>query len=177
MYLNLCNRTYAFIDGSNVYKGAEEAGLQIDYAKLRHYLNTRYGVSKIFYFSGTSNDPDRLLLHENLQKMEYEVKLVPTKRFADGKVKGDVDSRMTFEMMRVKEEYDSAVVFTGDGDFFWVLEYLIAMKTRVHLFGFAGRTARDLKKMFKKRFSDLDRLEALLKIKENDNGVAITATP
>ncbi|KKW09488.1 MAG: hypothetical protein UY44_C0001G0053 [Candidatus Kaiserbacteria bacterium GW2011_GWA2_49_19] len=173
-------RVFAFIDGSNVYKGAEQAGWQVDFVKLRHYLMTRYGVSKIFYFSGTSNNPDRLLLHENLQKLGYEVKLVPTKRFADGKVKGDVDSRMTFEMMRTEKEYDSAVVFTGDGDFFWVLEYLRAVKTRVHLFGFASRTARDLKIMFKNHFADIGRLAALLKVATvdiNDNGVAITATP
>ena len=128
------SRVVAFVDASNIHKGAEANGWEVDYSKLRNYLMTRYKVSKILFFGSTSNDPERILLHENIQKLGYEILLVPTKRFADGKLKADVDSRMTFEMMRLKEEYDEAIVITGDGDFFWVLEYLLVVKNSMKLF-------------------------------------------
>jgi len=75
-----------------------------------------------------------------------------------------VDSRMTFEMMRMEKEYDKAVVLTGDGDFFWVLEYLRAVKERIWLFGIAARTARDLKRLFRGDFADINRLSNELTI-------------
>ena len=46
-------RTYAFIDASNLFYGGEKSlGWKIDYEKLLHYLKEKYGVSKTFYFGG-----------------------------------------------------------------------------------------------------------------------------
>ena len=39
-------------------------------------------------------------------------------RLANGQPKADVDSVMTFEMMRRVNEYESAIVMTGDGDYY-----------------------------------------------------------
>lgn len=155
-------RAYAFIDLSNVFRGAESEGWKMDYERLQHYLATRYDVTRAFVFGGTSNRPDRVELHEQLVRLGYEVLLVPTRTFKDGTSKADVDSRMTFEMMRMEKEYDRAVVFTGDGDFYWVLEYLRATKERVWLFGIAARTARDLKRLFRSDFSNISDLRNVL---------------
>ncbi|OYV28110.1 MAG: hypothetical protein B7W98_00260, partial [Parcubacteria group bacterium 20-58-5] len=158
--------TYAFIDLANVFKGAESEEWSVDYEKLQRYLATRYGVTRAFVFGGTSNRPDRVELHEQLVRLGYEVLLVPTRNFKDGTSKADVDSRMTFEMMRMERGYDRAVVFTGDGDFYWVLEYLRATKERVWLFGIAARTALDLKRMFKSDFSNLSDLRGVLAVRK-----------
>lgn len=46
-------RTHAFIDASNLFYGGEKSlGWKIDYEKLLHYLQDKYGVSKAFYFGG-----------------------------------------------------------------------------------------------------------------------------
>lgn len=46
-------RTFAFIDASNLFYGGEKSlGWKIDYAKLRKYLERKYGVSKAYYFGG-----------------------------------------------------------------------------------------------------------------------------
>ena len=140
--------TYAFIDGANVGRGAEASGWKIDYAKLARYLATRFGADRVFYFSGTSDKPERIKLYEQLRQLGFEVLLTPTRRFSDGTTKADVDSRMTFEMMRMKDEYDRAVALTGDGDFYWVLEYLRKQKDRVALLSFGKRTARSLTRLF-----------------------------
>lgn len=159
-------RVYAFIDLANVFRGAESEGWEVGYEKLQRYLATRYGVTRAFVFGGTSNRPDRVELHEQLVRLGYEVLLVPTRTFKDGTSKADVDSRMTFEMMRMEKEYNRAVVFTGDGDFYWVLEYLRATRERVWLFGVAKRTARDLKRMFRSDFSNISDLRDVLAVRK-----------
>ena len=46
-------RTYAFIDASNLFYGGEKSlGWSIDYQKLFEYLRERYGVTKVLYFGG-----------------------------------------------------------------------------------------------------------------------------
>ena len=46
-------RTLAFIDASNLFYGGEKSlGWKIDYQKLLHYLQEKYGVSSAFYFGG-----------------------------------------------------------------------------------------------------------------------------
>ena len=46
-------RAHAFIDASNLFYGGEKSlGWKIDYEKLMHYLENKYGVSQVFYFGG-----------------------------------------------------------------------------------------------------------------------------
>lgn len=46
-------KTIAFIDASNLFYGGEKSlGWRIDYAKLRDYLERKYGVSALYYFGG-----------------------------------------------------------------------------------------------------------------------------
>ena len=46
-------KTFAFIDASNLFYGGEKSlGWKIDYKKLFHYLQEKYGASNVFYFGG-----------------------------------------------------------------------------------------------------------------------------
>ena len=46
-------RTFVFIDASNLFYGGEKSlGWRVDYRALIHYLQEKYGASKIFYFGG-----------------------------------------------------------------------------------------------------------------------------
>lgn len=42
-----------------------------------------------------------------------------------GKNKGNVDTEMWFELSNMKDEYDTAILFSGDGDFAYIIERLI----------------------------------------------------
>ena len=103
-----------------------------------------------------------------LLSLGYELKLVRLKIFKDGKKKADTDSRMTFEMMKMFGEYDRAVVLSGDGDFYWVLEYLKDVKEKVWLLGMASRTARDLTKLFGPNFIHLGNVRKSIEKNEAD---------
>ena len=157
------HKTYAFIDASNIIYGCTSQGWKMDFAKLIKYLKSRFSCQNIFYYAGLDQENKKQLkFYEKLAKFGYILKLVPIKRFKDGKVKGDVDSRMTFELMRYLEEYKAAIVLTGDGDYYWVLEFLLQKRKSVKIISFSNRTAQELKKLVGEEFTDLSRIKESL---------------
>jgi len=158
--------TYVFIDATNIIYGATRAGWKVDFQKLFHYLKTRYEAKKIYYFAGVDNEnPKQLKFYEKLREFGYFLKLVPVKKFSDGKKKADVDSRMTFEMMLLSEEYQKTLVFTGDGDYFWVLEYLKKQK-QVKLFGCGRSIAHELKRLLGGNITDINLIKEIVSYKK-----------
>lgn len=159
--------TYAFIDATNIIYGASNHGWRMDFAKLSQYLKTRFEVSRIFYYAGADNENlKQLKFYEKLQQFGYQLRLVPVKTFKDGKKKADVDSRMTFEMMRYFPEYDRVITMTGDGDFYWVLEYLIGTKDKTFLVSHRQNTAAELKKLFGHTYICLDDIKHRLSFRK-----------
>lgn len=159
-------KTYVFIDASNIIYGASNHGWKMDFKKLAHYLKTRFKAVRVIYYAGLDAENNKQLgFYEKLQEFNYILRLVPVKTFKDGKKKADVDSRMTFEIMKYFSKYNRAIVMTGDGDFYWVLEYLLEKKKEVKLLSHADSTARELKKLFGEEFTDLGRIKSVLEYK------------
>jgi uncharacterized LabA/DUF88 family protein len=156
-------KTYAFIDASNIIYGYTRAGWKMDFEKLAEYLKTRYKIQHLLYYAGLDPDNKKQLgFYEALQKLGYETRLVPVKRYSDGSRKGDVDARLAFEAMRFSSEYSSAVFLTGDGDYFWLLEYLLESGKDARLIGHSINTARDLKRLFGPSFMPLENIKHLV---------------
>ena len=120
-------KTYAFIDGNNLYLGAKTQGINLDYGKLRKYLRSKFGVEKAFIFIGY--DHRHTTLYTNLQSMEYILIFKPTIAFTDknGKrtMKGNVDAELVLHAAAIEfDNYDKAVIMTSDGDFACLMKYL-----------------------------------------------------
>lgn len=156
--------TYAFIDASNIIYSAARSGWKVDFEKLAKYLHERFGVQRIIYFAGVDTENlKQLKFYETLQKFGYELRLIPVRTFSDGSKKADVDSRMTFEMMLYFKEYEKAIIMTGDGDYYWVLEYLLKEKHgQIILISHSKTTARDLKKLFASKATDIETLRKII---------------
>jgi len=157
---------YAFIDASNIIYGCTRAGWKMDFEKLAGYLRTRYKVQHLLYYGGLDpSNKKQLGFYEVLQKLGYETRLVPVKRYSDESRKGDVDARLAFEAMQFYPEYSSAVFLTGDGDYFWLLEYLLKNKKDIRLMGHSINTARDLKQLFGASFMPLENIRHIVERK------------
>jgi uncharacterized LabA/DUF88 family protein len=49
--------TYAFVDAANLFYGGEKSmHFRVDYEKLIKYLREKFGVTKVFYYSGVDTD-------------------------------------------------------------------------------------------------------------------------
>lgn len=139
----------------------------MDFEKLIKYFRTRFGATNILYYAGLdSENKKQILFYELLQKFGYEIKLVPVKRFKDGKRKGDVDARLTFEAMKYFNDYNKAIFLTGDGDYYWLLEYLLEKGKDIKLMAHSKNTAQELKQLFGGEFTDISRLKILLQFNE-----------
>ena len=171
--------TYAFVDAANIiYRNSEPNPWKIDLKKLIKYLKERFGTSKILYFGGLDDrNKTQIRIYKKLESWGYELRLNPVKRFVNERgewyLKADVDARMAFEAMHLQNDYDRAVFLTGDGDFFWLLEYLVQRKEKIWLLASPKKTAKELKKIFGPDFANLDNLRSLLEyqqvLKETDS--------
>lgn len=117
---------YAFIDSQNLNLSIREQGWILDFGKFRTYLTRKYDITKAFIFIGYVHENQSL--YTNLQKDGYILIFKPTLKLPDGKAKGNVDAELVLYTMIEWDNYDQALIVTGDGDFYCLVEYLT--KTR-----------------------------------------------
>ncbi len=122
---------YVFIDGQNLYLSLKSKGWSIDYSKFRRYLSEKYSITKAFYFIG--EDRSQQVVYDSLKKAGFEVvfkKLVEYKKRINGKIqtfqKGNIDSDLIMRVVREveKDNFDKAMLISGDGDFLPLLDWL-----------------------------------------------------
>ncbi len=117
---------YAFIDSQNLNLGIESSGWELDYRKFRLYLKNKYNVSEAYLFIGHLDGNEAL--YTRLQKSGFILVFKPTLEIKkDGKttVKGNVDAELVLHAMIEFNNYEKAVIVSGDGDFHCLIEYLV----------------------------------------------------
>lgn len=117
---------YAFIDSQNLNLGVRSQGWILDFARFRVYLKDKYAVTKAFLFIGYV--AENQVLYTKLQQARYIVIFKPTLEVTmEGRViiKGNVDAELVLHAMIEYQNYEKAVIVSGDGDFHCLIEYLV----------------------------------------------------
>jgi uncharacterized LabA/DUF88 family protein len=114
---------YAFIDSQNLNLSIREQEWVLDFARFRVYLRDKYSIQQAFLFLGYV--PDNQPLYTSLQKDGYIIVLKPTLILPGGTVKGNVDAELVLHSMVEYLNYDKALIITGDGDFYCLIDYLL----------------------------------------------------
>lgn len=122
MTFNIKLPNYAFIDSQNVYLSVKNQGWKVDYSKLIIYLKDKYKVSKAYLFMGYLDGNQQL--YKKLQEDGFIVIFKPTLVNKDGSTKGNCDAELVLHTMIEYQNYDKAVIISGDGDFFCLVQYL-----------------------------------------------------
>ena len=122
---------YAFIDSQNLTLSIRSQRWRLDYKKFLKYIQHHYHITKAFIFIGYI--PQNQSLYTNLQKYGYILVFKPTLRLPSGKVKGNVDAELVLHTMIEYKNYDKALIVTGDGDFFCLVDYLIKKKKLLNI--------------------------------------------
>ena len=128
---NCTVKTYAFIDSQNLNLGIRSLGWKLDWRKFRQYLRNKYLTLETFLFIGYK--PGNEDLYTNLQKMGYTVILKPTMELPDKTVKGNVDAELVLHTLIEFNNFDKAIIVSGDGDFFCLVEYLEKKNKLLHI--------------------------------------------
>lgn len=126
---------YAFIDSQNLNLGVRNdikygktvkyRGWNLDFTKFYVYLKENLKVKKAFLFIGYMKENKEL--YKSLKKAGYELVFKPileVKTKKEVKIKGNVDAELVLHAMIHFEDYQRAVIVSGDGDFHCLVEYL-----------------------------------------------------
>ncbi|HET9098197.1 MAG TPA: NYN domain-containing protein [Candidatus Saccharimonadales bacterium] len=136
------HNNYAFIDSQNLNLGTQRMGWKVDWRRFRQYLKDKHHVNKAYMFIGYMSENESL--YEYMHELGFLVVLKPTvdvsantetstKAETSGKsveekekptIKGNVDAELVLYAMKELQNYDKALIVSGDGDFFSLAEYL-----------------------------------------------------
>ena len=116
---------YAFIDSQNLNLGVRSLGWKLNFYKFRIYLEEKLHVQKAYLFIG--HVPGNQKLYSYLKKCGYFIVFKPTLEFNRKKesfTKGNVDAELVLHTMIQWNNFDSAIIVSGDGDFYCLVQYL-----------------------------------------------------
>lgn len=115
---------FAYIDGQNLIMAIKELGWVLDTYRFRIYLKEKYSVTRAYLFIGFMEEHQSL--YKSLQERGYILIFRPTLKDKDGKIrKGNCDTELVLQSMIDKNQYGKAIIVTGDGDFYCLVNYLI----------------------------------------------------
>src|SRR5215471_3139760 len=143
-------RAYAFIDSQNLNIGTQKFGWKMNWARFRTFLAEQYGVEKAYMFIGYI--PENEDLYEKMHAAGYLVVLKPTfdvtkprpesekggDKEDEKPVKGNIDADLVLWAMKEMPNYQKAIIVSGDGDFYSLVEYLEGKGRLLHLLAPSG---------------------------------------
>ena len=174
----------AFIDVYNTANTTEKLhNFVIDWAKLYDYLKNKWNCEKIFFYAGIEiGDSNTEEEYASLKKLGYEmqtkltmsykrkdkaIKIICSKCSAENTKsvsmgydkKSNCDSELTVDTLELAQPNTEMFLFTGDGDFAYLIKKLIEKGVSVKLVSSNVKSSTS-----NRRFSS--RLRELLRIKE-----------
>lgn len=128
-------RMSLFIDGGNLYHAAKLLNFKIDFMRLKDYFVPEMNkLSDAFYYSAF-NPSDEFIFRilDWLRHNGFVVRTKEVKKYPDKTMKGNLDVEIVIDMLTTIEEYDVAILFSGDGDFVRCVEELQKRGKIVHV--------------------------------------------
>ncbi|MCK5416602.1 NYN domain-containing protein [Candidatus Parcubacteria bacterium] len=117
---------YAFIDSQNLNLAIRDCGWNLNFKKFYIYLQHKYRTNKVFLFIGYISSNKKLYLY--LEKIGYTIIYKPVIGQTSGFVKGNVDAELVLHVMLQYKNFDKAIIISGDGDFYCLIEQLLKDK-------------------------------------------------
>ena len=145
------DKIFCFIDGENIRSSLQAMGYKgFDYAKLYDWLTKKKGVSRVYLYAAIeTGDTEKATRYKELEDIGYIVSLKKVMIYAQkplslavecpecehdfihkqprrSKPKANCDVELTLDVMNhgVRGRYKEIIVFSGDGDFGRLYEYV-----------------------------------------------------
>lgn len=143
------NNNYAFIDSQNLNLGVQKMGWKMDWRRYRQFLHDEFGVTKAFMFIGHMQEHEAMYMQ--MHELGFLVVLKPTQdttklppdpekpvdKTAEPEekkpIKGNIDADLVLWAMKEFPYYDKAIIVSGDGDFYSLVEYLEEQGKLLHV--------------------------------------------
>ena len=127
-------KNFAFIDAQNLNLGISSdvvnkkgeitySGWKLDLNKFRIYLKEKYHVEKACLFMGYVSKYKRL--YKRFEEHGFTLIFKETTKYKNGNTKGNVDTELVLHAAAIEfENYDKAIIVSGDGDFACLIDFL-----------------------------------------------------
>ena len=136
--LNAQSRIALLIDGANLHATAKALGFDIDYKRLLKELQIRGNLLRAFYYTAILEDQAYSSIRPLVDWLDYNGYTAVTKigkEYVDAtgrrKVKSDMDVELAVGAMEIAAHVDEIILFSGDGDFRFLVEALQRRGVRV----------------------------------------------
>jgi uncharacterized LabA/DUF88 family protein len=156
-HLVLKDKSIVFIDWANVHGWEKSLKRELDPAKIFEYLKAYEKIEDIRLYFGTDTHQKSVDFLASAEKMGYNVITKPVKYIFVAEVEGqkiyrrkcDFDMEICIDAHQaLKDNFESYIFFTGDGDFeplYKLLRVLGKQVIVVYMYGHLGREIFQLK--------------------------------
>lgn len=183
-------RAGVYIDGSNIFCGGRDAGWQLDYSKLRQFIERKYSIAIMSYYNSTGYardakghylkdkdgnyipDPNTVAFENFLKGKGVRVQAKPLK-FIQGdesKPSNKMDGDLMIDAILEHSQWDELILFSGDCDFEKLVKQIASYSKKVSVFSFSTRLSHELKLLaFSSPYVTYTVLDGLKQVLKYDN--------
>lgn len=141
-------RLMLFIDSANVVYSLRDLGWKIDYKRLQTYFSTNGNLIDIYFYMAYFDDaagPKNFLEMLSRKGFKLRTKFVKSIRSEAGVAhKGNCDVELTMDAMLLKDDFDTAVLMSGDSDFAPLISFLQSQGKKVITISTRGHVAKEI---------------------------------
>ena len=165
-------RISIFVDGNNYfYLRKKNLGWSIDFRKLIEHYGKMGDVVDAFYYSAIDmsrplNSFFMALPHSGFALVSKPLKTIGND--GDAYQKGNLDVEIVMDLLTTIDNYDMAVLISGDGDFARPLEFLRARGKRFQVLSHPAVVAKELLAVVGMHYVNIATLEEDLKLSSSD---------
>ena len=128
-------RVGVFLDISNLYHGARAVyKSKINYKELLNFVEQNVGKVSVAKAYGAQVTDEAEPFIRLLQKFGYTPVYKKAKQYGN-KIKGDIDTLLTVDVIRHLEEFDLFFLGSADADFLPLIDYLLEKEKKVMVMG------------------------------------------
>jgi len=147
-------RLALFVDSANMDHAAKRVGFYIDWKKAVEHFARGKRLYTAFFYIGVEGPLGQLKSEKQrfLDFLSYNGWTIRTKHFKtlyDGATgeeyqKANLDIEVVLDMVNTADNFDTAILFSGDGDFERAVELLRSKGKKVYVVATRGMIAREL---------------------------------
>lgn len=114
------DKTYLFIDAQNIHRTARELAFEIDYVKLIEFFGKSHDIKRAYYYTALSDDGLDSSLRPLIDFLDYNGYTIVQKP----NTKRNLGIQLAVDAMVMAPHADHIVIFSGMGDFTYLVEAL-----------------------------------------------------
>lgn len=146
------DKVSVFVDGANLFYAQRDLGWMIDYKKLLARFTDGRELDQAYYYTGSFVPPEARSegFLKTLRNFGFIIREKKIKEFNDPetgekKRKANLDIEIVIDMFNTANNYDLAVLCSGDGDFERAIELLRTKGKKIYVVSGRRRLAQELK--------------------------------